>query len=202
MKPEFAQHVESAANIKSFGRWAAMYARIKCLAATPGADNEWYVQLFAGLCFQVFSEYSALEHVYTENRERDVSLIAWCARNLLELSVWATYFAKSRENARRLYADAGRDAYEILAAFEKWGQTNAQHADWLEPITNGKRDLSRRASAEGIDTLEGGYQPVRLAADECGMKDHYVVAYKMLSKSRSKKLRFTDKRLIWLSVAA
>ena len=182
MKPEFAQHVDTAATIKASGRWAAMNAKIKRMAANPGADNEWYVQFFAGLCFQVFSEYSAIERAYAENRERDVSLIAWRARNLLELSVWATFFAKSKENARHLYVDAGRDTYEIYAAFEKWGQTRPQHADWLDPISSGKRDLAHRAAEEGIDTLEGRYHPVHLAAEECGMKDHYVVANKMLSK--------------------
>lgn len=182
MKPEFAQHVNSAAVIKSSGRWAAINATIKHMAANPEAGNEWYVHLFGGLCFQVLSEYSAIERAYTDNRKRDVSMIAWRARNLLELSVWATFFAKSKENARRLYEDAGRDTYQIFAAFEKWGQTRPQQADWLEPIATGKRDLTHRAAAEGIDTLEGGYHPVRLAAEECGMKDHYVVANKMLSK--------------------
>jgi hypothetical protein len=182
MKPEFALHVEGAATIKSSGRWAAMNAKIKGMAANPGADNGWYVQMFAGLCFQVCSEYSALESAYTENRKWDVSLIAWRARNLLELSIWATYFAKDRKNARRLYEDAGRDTFEIFGKFEKWGKTTAQVVDWLDPITRGKRELSDRAAKEGIDTLEGGHFPVHLAAAECGMDDHYAVANKMFSK--------------------
>ena len=182
MKSEFAEHVDSAANIKTSGRWAAMNTKIKRLAANPGVGNEWYVQLFGALCFQVFSEYSQLKNVYDENRERDVSLLAWRARNLVELFVWSRYFALSQENARRLYEDAGRDTHEIYRAFEKWGQTRAQSADWLEPITSGKQDLSQRAAAEGIETLERAYKRVTEAANDCGMKDHYTLIYKLLSK--------------------
>ena len=158
-----------------------MNAKIERLAAKPGAGNEWHVHLFGSICYQVLSEYHRLESAYSAERE-NAPLLAWRARNLLELSVWATYFVTSRENARRLYEDAGRDILDLVSAFEKWGQATAQSTDWLGPLASGKQDLSLRAAAEGIDTLEGSYKRVADAAKDCGMGDHFAVSFKMLSK--------------------
>ncbi|MGO4569333.1 DUF5677 domain-containing protein [Rhizobium sp. 2YAF20] len=181
VNPEFAKLVDDAANVKTSGRWGAMDAKIKRLAATPGDGNEWYVQLFGALCCQVFSEYHQLETAYSDGRE-NASLLAWRARNLLELSVWSKYFTTSRVHARRLYEDAGRDVLDLFSAFEKWGQATAQSTDWLGPLASGKQELSQRAAAEGIETLEGSYKSVAKAAEDCGISDHYRLFFKMLSK--------------------
>lgn len=182
MDPVFSQFVDDAADIKSSGRWAALNGRIKQMATSPGAGNEWYVQLFGQLCYQVLSEYHLLQEAHAAERGRDTQLLAWRARNLLELSVWAEYFAKSRDNARRLYEDAGRDVHELLAAFEKWGQASGQSIDWLNSLANGKTDLVARAAKEGIETLDIRYMRVDNAAAECGLKEHYQTFSKMLSK--------------------
>ncbi len=50
MDPEFSRLVNEAADVAASGRWAAVNARIEALAAKPGADNAWWVQLFASLC--------------------------------------------------------------------------------------------------------------------------------------------------------
>jgi hypothetical protein len=181
VNPELAKSVDDAADIKTSGRWDAINAKIRRMAAKPGLDNEWYVQLFGALCYQVFSEYHLMEHAYGEERQ-NASLLAWRARNLLELSVWSQYFIKGREQARRLYEDAGRDTLELIGAFEKWGQSTAQSTDWLGPLASGKQDLSQRAAAEGIETLDGSYKRVSDAAKDCGMADHYSLSFKMLSK--------------------
>jgi hypothetical protein len=184
MTPEFTKFVDDAANVKTSGRWAAMNVKIKRLAAKPGAGNEWYVQTFGSLCYQVFSEYCLLKTAYDEKRGNDASLLAWRARNILELSVWSTYFTKSKENARRLYEDAGRDALDILTAFEKWGRMTVQSPDWSAPLTSEKQDLSQRAAAEGIEALQGSYKRVADAAKECGIEflNHYSLSNKLLSK--------------------
>jgi hypothetical protein len=181
VNPEFAKFVNDAAYIKVSGRWSALNAKIERLAARPGVGNEWHVQLFGSICYQILSEYHRLESAYSVERE-NASLLAWRARNLLELSVWSTYFSKSRENARRLYEDAGRDVLDLLSAFEKWGHATAQSTDWLDPLASGKQDLSQRAVAEGIETLEGSYKRVADAAKDCGMTDHFAVSFKILSK--------------------
>lgn len=182
MRPEFAEHVGNAAQIKKSGRWSALNTKIKRLAANPGKGNEWYVQLYGSLCFQVFSEYLSLEKDYMELCERDVSLLAWRGRNLLELFIWSKYFVRSRENARRLYEDAGRDVLDILSAFEKWGQTTVQPSEWIESFASEKENLAKRAAVDGIETLDGPYKRVADAARDCGTSSHFGVSYKMLSK--------------------
>lgn len=180
--PLFTRFVEEAAAIRTSGRWEKVNEAIERLAGNPGKDNGWYVQVIGGLCFCVFSEYLSLKRAYEERRARDCSLLAWRARNLLELSVWSLYSAKGRENARRLYEDAGRDTLDVFSAFSNWGVAAAQPANWIERLTNAKESLSQRAAREGIDSLDGPYKPVSKAAGECGMGDHFRVSYKLLSK--------------------
>ncbi|HTW36797.1 MAG TPA: DUF5677 domain-containing protein [Rhizomicrobium sp.] len=183
MDPEFSRLVNEAVDIATSGRWAAVNARIEALAANPGPDNAWWVQLFASLCSQNFSEYLSLKRDHQSNDIDTPALLAWRARNLLELSVWATYCAKSRENARRVFEDAGRDVRGIYDAFLKWGAATAQPADWLDPLATAKQDLAERAKLlEGIDSLDGPYKQVSEAAKECGLGEHFAVSYKIFSK--------------------
>ena len=96
------------------------------------------MRVFASLCWHNFSEYLALKHAYENIRYDDLPLLAWHARSLLELSVWAMYSAKSTEHALRVYEDAGRDVRGIFDAFLKWGTATAQLPDWLDPISIAK----------------------------------------------------------------
>jgi hypothetical protein len=182
MDLEFSRLIGFAANISASGRWAAANERIAHLAANPGKDNGWWVQVVESLCFQVFSEYLLLKRAYEEPTNGSAALLAWRARNLLELSVWSIYCSKSRTNARRLYEDAGRDVYGLCSAFTKWGVATAQHPEWLDPFTGAKQNLSQRAAAEGINSLDGPYKRVNDAAEECGLGEHFALSYKMFSK--------------------
>ncbi len=179
--PENSRLVDEAANICTSGRWTAVNARVESLAANPGIDNGWWVQLFGALCFQIFSEYLSLKRAYKEKQDK-TSLLAWRARNLLELSVWCLYCSKSRENARRLYEDAGRDVLGIFGAFTKWGTATAQDPEWLNLITGAKQNLSQQALSEGIASPDGPYKEVRDAAVEVGIGDHFKLSHRMLSK--------------------
>ncbi len=181
MHPELSRLVEEAANIAASGRWAAVNEKIERLNANPDVDNWWWVHLFGGLCFQVFSEYLSLKHAYEEKRE-DSSLLAWRARNLLELSVWSIYCSTSRENARRFYEDSGRDIHGIFGAFIKWGKERGRDPEWIDAITGARRRLFQEAASEGIASLDAPFKDVRHAADEVGLGNHFAVEYRMLSK--------------------
>jgi hypothetical protein len=182
MDPEFSRLVNEAAEITISGRWAAVNARIEALCANPGPDNAWWVQLFASLCSQTFSEYFSLKRAY-ENKRDDAPLLAWRARNLLELSVWATYCAKSRDNARRVFEDAGRDTRDIFDSYIRWGKSTGQESDWLNHIAAAKQDLAQRSrELGGIESLDGPYKTVSDAATECGFGEHFKLYYKTLSK--------------------
>ncbi len=180
MDPEWSRLVDFAANIAPSGRWEAVNKRIEQLAAAPGKGNAWWVTVFACLCHQVFSEYLLLKRAYKEEKANG-ALLAWRARNLLELSIWSLYCAKSKENARRLYEDAGRDAFGLFNAFTEWG-TGRQEPEWIDHITGAKQDLTQRAAAAGIDSLDGPYKRVRDAANECGLGEHFSLSYQMFSK--------------------
>lgn len=179
-KQPFAEFVADAATIKEAGRWQALNQHVREMAANPGTGNGWYVQIFGQLCFQILSGYNSLSQAY-DGQHDDASLLAWRARNLLELSVWATYFAASRDNARRLYEDAGRDAHELFRLFENLGQTEAEGADF-DGTAEGKSALETRAIKEGIETLEDHYMSVAKAAETCGLSSHFRRFNKLLSK--------------------
>lgn len=181
MDSEFSRLVDEAAAISRSGRWATVNERIEYLAANPGVENDWWVQLFGSLCFQVFSEYLSLKRAYEQKRD-EPSLLAWRARNLLELSVWCLYCSKSRANARRLYEDAGRDALGIFSAFTRWGTATAQDPVWLDLFTDAKQNLSQRAASDGTASLDGTYKHVNDAARESGIGEHFSLSYRMLSK--------------------
>ena len=182
MDPVFERHTSDAASIATSGRWDHLNSRILILAANPGPHESWWVQVFGSLASQVFSEYLMLKNVFGDEHLGRPRLLAWHARSLLELSVWCIHCAKSRDNARRLYEDAGRDVRDILSVFEKWGAATRQPDEWFEPGRNSKQDLLQRAKADGIESLDGPYKEARDAAVDCGIGDHFRVSYRMLSK--------------------
>src|SRR6266704_1131329 len=181
MDPEFSRLLDEAASISTSGRWTAVNESIERLSANPGVGNEWWVQLFGSLCFQIFSQYLSLKRAY-EGKHDKSSLLAWRARNLLELSVWCIYCSKSRENARHLYEDAGRDVLGLFSAFTKWGTATAQDPEWLNLLTGAKQRLSQQAVADGIASLDGPFTEVRDAAGDVGIGEQFRLSNRMLSK--------------------
>lgn len=179
--PIFSQFALEAAKIKEGGRWAALNLKIVAHAENATMGNEWWPKLLGSLCFQVFSEFLRLQNAYEQERT-DPALLAWRARNLLELSIWATYVASSVENARRFYEDAGRDAMECLQLFKNWGEKNDQPTDWLSVISVSQNNLSDQAASVGITDLSGKYMSVLKAAEECGLKEAFSTWNKLLSK--------------------
>lgn len=178
---ELSRWVHEASNIGTSGRWAAVNARIEQLCAIPGAGNAWWVEVFSSLCASVFSEYLSLKRAYEDPRS-EASLMAWRARNLLELSVWSIYCSKSRENAHCFYADGGRDVLGLFSAFDKWSAATGRERSDVGTVDQARGELSNRAAAKGIESLEGGYKPVSEAAKAVGMAEHFALSNKMLSK--------------------
>ena len=181
MDAQFQEFVDLAADVAASGRWETLNKKIEALAANPIQGEEWRTQVLGGLVSQNFSEYVTLKHTFNDSRSDD-SVLAWRARNLLELSVWALYCEKSRANARRLYEDYGRDAMGIYNAFERWGMATAKSTEFLAIFWDAKTDLARRAAAEGIDSVDADFKRVSEAADECGIGDQFKIAFKILSK--------------------
>ena len=139
---EFERGIYEAAEIKKSGRWVAMNQNIKNLANNTIEHEVSRVQVLATICFQNFSEYLALKAAY--EAESEPSLLAWRARNLLEIAVWAIYCSASKENALEFYEEAHKDVEDIYKSFIKWEETTPQNNDWLKPIVNAKQDISQK----------------------------------------------------------
>jgi len=181
MEDEFARFIDEAAEIRTSGRWSSLNEKILQLANNHNGHEAWQVQVLGALCAQNFSEYIALKKAY-EDIESEASLLAWRARNLLEISVWSLYCASTKENARIFYEEAGRDVVNLYEAYTKWGETTSQDNDWLDPIKAAKQDIAARAASEGIESLEGAYKQVSKVAEECSIGQHFKPVYKKLSK--------------------
>ncbi len=153
------------------------------MAANPGPKNGWVVRLFGSLCYQTFDEYLSLKRAHDGTHLANAPLLAWHARNLLELSVWSIYCARSKEGARRVYEDGGRDAREIIDTFIRWGTATSQATDWFDPLETMRKDFAEKARLrEGIESVEGRYMQVNDAAKECGIGEQFGVMNKVLSK--------------------
>lgn len=182
MDQEFIRSITEAADIKSSGRWGALNQKICQLAENHNGHEVWQIQVIAALCSKNFSEYFALKKAYEDQPVSEPSLLAWRARNLLEVSVWSSFCALSKDNARIFYEDAGRDVFDMYKAFTKWGKTTSQGQNWIDPIEKAKHEISRRAMNEGIMSLDGPYKKVSRAAEECGLGPYFALGYKELSK--------------------
>jgi hypothetical protein len=183
MDAVLSQQVAQAKDVRTSGRWRGLNVRIEDLCASPGADNAWWVRVFASLCAQNFSEFCSLEREYENTRVGDEALLAWRARNLLEIAVWAIYAANGRENARRIYEDAGRDINGIYQALIEWGSATNQAAGWDKAIIAAKAEASEGARLlGGIESLSGKYKRVGEAAYDCGLGPHFDFSFKLFSK--------------------
>ena len=171
-----------AAAIAASGRWEKVNVAIRtwCEAPIP-SDQRWWGQLLTGLCSRIFYEYLALKRANEQRNASNEALLAWRARNLLELSVWA-HFCIKKDDARRFFDDAGKDTNEIISAFEKWGKSMNSEPTWFEPARHARSELRERALGRGVSSIDGTYIKVSRAADEIGIKDHFDVSWKLLSK--------------------
>jgi hypothetical protein len=177
-----AKMVDVAAQIGTSGRWDNLNSAIERLANYAGREDVWYLQTLSGLSFLIMTDYNLLKEANEDQRRYTVSRLAWHARNLLELAVWANYCKGGIPNVRRLYEDAGRDVTDMYSAFQKWAETTAQDADFISRFAHAKQDLTQRAAVEGIEELDASYTRVRAVAKEIGMGDHFSVVFKLLSK--------------------
>ena len=182
MEAELIGSINDAAGIASSGRWKTFNERIVYYAGNHKAVKSWHFVLFASIWHQVCSEYHSLKDVYYTPSNNDLSLLAWRARNLLELRIWAVYFCRNEQSARRIYEDAGRDGLDVFKALTTWGKVADQEIDWETKFKDADAMLRERAIEAGIDDLDGTFKAVKDAAQECGLERDYRLQFKVLSK--------------------
>jgi len=184
MDTVLAEFVEHAASIATSGRWDAVNETVREWAVRPKIKEDmWYGELFGQLCFRVFYEYSALKEAYVAPPPKDdLALLSWRARNLLELSVWANFCAKDRNKARQFFEDLGKDANNLLKAFQTWGQATNQAPDWFQRGADARDGLAIAALQRGVASIDGQFTKVAEAAVEVGISQHFNLMNKLLSK--------------------
>jgi hypothetical protein len=106
-----------------------------------------------------------LRHAF---EQRSIDMVAWRARNLLELLIWVEYCASSQERAKRFCEDSLRDALHM-------------HKLHTEVATERKR-LSEMLKHSGIEKPENSYLPVSKAAEKLDKKDWFVYWNRLFSK--------------------
>jgi len=181
LESKIVESICEAEEIKASGRWAALNQKIEQLADNPNGYGSWQVKVFADLSFKNFSEYLALKKAYEDETEADLSLLAWRARNLLEVSVWSAYCASSEGNAWIFYEDAGKDILDLHDAYRKWGEAVSIATEWIVSIEKSKNSLADIAEKKGV-VLDGPYQRISKVAKQCNMEQHFKLSYKELSK--------------------
>jgi hypothetical protein len=104
-----------------------------------------------------------------------VSMVAWLARNILELLVWVRYCSKSPELAQQFLTDALRDTIEALDVGTKLAQNPSQ-------FVAAKEGLITTATDDGYENLDHSFTLVSAAAKEVGAGDLFKTYNKLLSK--------------------
>jgi hypothetical protein len=61
--------------------------------------------------------------------DKSESLLAWAARNLLELNIWAQYVTQSFEQAERFYQDWVIDGSELFQSLQDWRVAGGEPPD-------------------------------------------------------------------------
>lgn len=135
----------------------------------------WHTQLTSKLISSIEKN---CQELLRSMDEEWLSETAWIARNLLELWIWASFCAASRENARRFYEDALRDVKGLCDSLNK-----ASAVRGLKTL-DADTALAQVASTKlGVTELDAKFLNVSDAAKAVGLHENsYAPLFKMLSK--------------------
>jgi hypothetical protein len=156
--------IAEAAAIETSGRLQALANQLGALLHGPRLGMKWHAQVLWTLAHSATAEYMSMKAAY-DAPELDPCLVAWRARNLLELMVWSGYCMDKETNARRFYEDAGRDQKNLLSHTLKLGSASGGRAQWMQQVKRGMAELHQQAVAQGIDKLDECFLRVEDAAD-------------------------------------
>lgn len=112
----------------------------------------------------------------------NLPVIAFCARGLLELRVWAAYCTGSPENARRFYDDKFRDGAEFYDALARLVAPYSDAPGVIDQIEQAKAKLAALAAGVGSEPSGAVYTRVADAAEAVGLGDDFRIVNKLLSK--------------------
>ncbi len=76
----------------------------------------------------------------------------------------------------------GRDASNLLKAFQTWGEATNQFPDWFQQGKDARDGLANAALVRGVASIDGQLTKVAAAAEEIGIAHHFKPMNKLLSK--------------------
>ena len=145
-------------------------------------EDDWYRDVFAGLILRTRQIQLILKRTFREGG--DIGVLAWAARTLLELKLWACFAATSRDNAMRFSKDMYIDCFTAHRAISKGidaleqhpfkAEIELMHADTLV-------SLKPKMEAAGV-TEKDPYLVLRPIARDTGWTAEYEAAIVTLSK--------------------
>jgi hypothetical protein len=131
-----------------------------------------YANTLLCLCAEVLRAFHFLVEAHFR---KQVQHAAWAARNLLELSIWCEYCARSESNARTFCFDTVKDALGLVNAFAgivQMGQGEGSGAHLLKAVEK----LKETAAAQSLD-LNDDFTKVHKAARGLGKEQEMAFRY-------------------------
>lgn len=173
--------IEYSLEIGRSGRWNRLRDTIYSLPYEEPNEQKWLFTVFLGLYTSLCREYLELKKSY-EDPSSSLGLLAWRARNLLEIMIWIIYCTKSESNARTLYEDVGRDGLDLLKAFSKFGYDTNQPEEWQAMFHPAAQKLIDNAKLHQIEDLDANFSRIHNVASQIVMSTEFAVSNKNLSK--------------------
>lgn len=181
MIKEQEKHVISAETLIDSPRWERLETKI--IEGSPETfSSSQQRTVFYTLFFALRTEYDALNHDYKENKYTSRSLLAWRARNLLELNMWARFCCEDDVNAKIFFEEAGKDQLELQEKLEQWGKETNQSPEWFDEREKNKQDIHDQAKKHGITKLNSKFYSLLNISKTIGHDKAYKIHNKILSK--------------------
>lgn len=174
-------YVESAEFIINSSRWKNIEKYLNSLNVssllTPQEEIVFF-EIFNGLG----SEYHCLKYDYYENKFTSLSLLAWRARNLLELNTWIRFCCEDKANPTLFFFDAGKDQLDLEEKMQLWGKETDQPTEFFEQIERNKKNIKEQAEKYGITNLNSKYKSLSAASKMLKHHKTFHIHNKILSK--------------------
>ena len=135
--------------------------------------NVSHAEILHRLKYAIADEARTLKTAYTN--AAPISMVAWLARNILELLIWIRYCSKSPELAQKFLTDSIRDTIETLEVGKKLAPNP-------EALAGAKDSLIETALEDGYRDLDEQFTYVSEAAKEIGAAEAFKTYNKLLSK--------------------
>lgn len=111
--------------------------------------EKWHRDLLACILIRCRTHFCHLSLAFKEPYQ--LEYIAWAARNLLELMIWAKYAGASKGNARKLHTDQATDMEELLKRTAALAQKYTPDHPNLEALKGHEKWIQDMKNEFGLD---------------------------------------------------